>query len=90
LYLAVDENATEQPFLTCFPNPTKGNLRIETNDRVSQIQIFNLDWQVQSVHSSEVANNTQEFDLCRLSAGIYIVQVVFENGQVQNEKIVLH
>jgi hypothetical protein len=66
-----------------YPNPTNGKLHIESKEPISQISIFNLLGQ-----NIEKKQNTNQIDLSKAKAGIYLLNIEDENGNSQTHKIV--
>jgi hypothetical protein len=67
--------------LQVYPNPTAGELNIETDGQIRTIQIFN-------VSGKQVFETNQiHFDIAHLPAGTYIVAVQTERG-ISRQKIV--
>ena len=66
-----------------YPNPTNGILYIESKQPISQISVFNLLGQ-----SIEKKQNTNQIDLSKTEAGVYLLKFEDANGNSQTHKIV--
>ncbi len=66
-----------------YPNPTSGVLYIESKLPISQISVFTILGQ-----SIERKQNTNQIDLSKAEAGVYILNIEDENGNSQTHKIV--
>ena len=69
-----------------FPNPTSGEVTIDCDKVINQIDILNYMGQV--VYSSEVNTTTIKTDISQLSAGTYFVRIKTEVGTQTNKLIV--
>lgn len=74
------------PDVNVFPNPTSGLLNIETSQRIRQVHVYD-------VLGNNLAKNVQfkgskYIDVRNLPKGIYILEVVFENGQKKSKRII--
>ena len=69
-----------------FPNPTSGEVTIDCDKVINQIDIMNYMGQV--VYSSEVNTTTIKTDISQLSAGTYFVRIKTEVGTQTNKLIV--
>ncbi len=66
-----------------FPNPTSGVLYIESKLSISKISVFNLLGQ-----SIERYQNTNQIDLSKAEAGVYLLKFEDASGNSQTQKIV--
>jgi Secretion system C-terminal sorting domain len=66
-----------------YPNPTKNYFTIESNQKVSSIELYNSIGQIVFVE-----NNTNIIQVTNLSKGIYIMKVNLENGSITKKVIV--
>ena len=69
-----------------FPNPTSGEVTIDCDKVINQIDIMNYMGQV--VYSSDVNATTIKTDISQLSAGTYFVRIKTEVGTQTNKLIV--
>ena len=75
--IGIDEyNA--QADLSIYPNPTSGSLRVELNETIIDISIYNTAGTL--IQSIMVGNNQAALDLSDLDRGMYLLQVRSENG----------
>jgi len=72
-----------------FPNPTKGILSVEIKDYTDNLQAeFRLtDLSGRTVIDRKISGDNQTFDLSRLAAGIYLLQIRI-NGESAVRKII--
>ncbi len=73
-----------QNSVTVFPNPTDGQINIETKSAGAQIEIYNLNGQL--IHSALSVSTLTQIDLSSRAKGIYFVKVSDKNS-VYNGKI---
>jgi hypothetical protein len=81
-----------QPKLNIFPNPTSAILNVEFENlpsKVSSISVQNmLGIKVLCTENIQLsADNKTNLDLSTLPEGIYILQVIYENGTTSSQKI---
>lgn len=77
------ESNDDFTFVNVFPNPTAGQLFVETGVPFFQIRLFNLNGR-QLLHSKDL----RELDISELSSGMYYLTVQ-SGGKIENFKIVL-
>lgn len=78
----VAENIEKDEILHIWPNPTRDDLTIQTDQLVEEIKVFNLSGQVvfaQKVHANNVSFSVQNFE-----KGIYILHVVGSESTAQS------
>ena len=76
-YTSVDENNAEN--VAVYPNPTSGNVNIVAN-AIKQITVVNMMGQV--VMTQNVDNDNVTIDMSAFNNGMYIVNILTENGNV--------
>ena len=69
-----------------YPNPTNGNLYINTNANMKSISIINVMGQV--VYNKATEGTETVIDMAQFGNGIYMVSIVTENGTSVNRIIV--
>lgn len=69
-----------------YPNPVKNTLNIQSEKNINSVAIYNMAGQTVLNHKLDASNST--FNISSLSAGVYIVKAVLENGQVETFKII--
>ena len=77
--LTIDETTQE---MKIFPNPTKGELKIETNEQIEKITVFDI------IGNIILTSKSTENDLSELPNGIYFLKIYTKNG-VYTEKIII-
>lgn len=73
----------DEKSLNIYPNPAKDFLTIDTSENIANLKVVNILGERMSCKL-----NSNRLDISHLEAGIYIVQVEFENGVKLNNKIV--
>lgn len=82
--LGVDDESKSD--FSYYPNPVKNTLTINAEKNVKSIDIYNMTGQ--TVFNQKLISNNSTFNISSLTAGIYMVKVVLENGQVETFKII--
>lgn len=68
-----------------YPNPSKGHLSFESNEKINNISLYNLNGQL--VGKYLIENN--ELNLGLYSTGFYTAKIELENGETLFEKLIL-
>lgn len=71
-----------------YPNPTNGQVTVQTTSGVSRIEIIDITGKV--LVSRENCRTTEEFDLSSYAAGTYHVSIRLDAGDIINELILKH
>lgn len=66
-----------------FPNPTTGELTVQTEEKIETITVFNILGQ-----KVRTANHTDKLDLSSLEPGVYWTQILFKNKSSLVRKVV--
>lgn len=85
---SINENLSSKNNLSLYPNPVTNFLNIESkNNKIETIQIIDImgNW----VENIIVESNQIQIDLSHLNNGIYFVMSIFENGQINKNKILM-
>ncbi|MCH8903368.1 MAG: T9SS type A sorting domain-containing protein [Bacteroidetes bacterium] len=69
--------------LKLFPNPVKDVLRIESEEKIEKIEIFDVSGKTLAI----IENPTREVSLNKLNPGIYTVRVTFATGNYAVRKV---
>ena len=72
---------------TVFPNPTSGKVRIQGNEVIQSVRLLNLQGQQVGTYAPK-RTETFTLDTSSLTSGMYLVQVTYQKGQV-NERIIV-
>ena len=74
-------------FITIFPNPTTGGLRIQEFkcSRVQRVEVYDIYGRKQSYVSSVTCN---EIDISHLRAGVYFVKIETDAGEVVKKVVI--
>ena len=76
---------TEEENIIIYPNPVKNTLNINTEHKVVEINLVNIQGQV---IKNIKANNITTIDVSDITEGIYILQLNFENNHTITKKII--
>ena len=79
------ENINTKINISASPNPTTGELIINTNDDILSITIYNI---IGEEITSEIVEKNNILDLRKLINGIYYVNITTEKG-ISTKKIIL-
>ncbi len=80
----IGTDAVQAQTFRLFPNPSRGQLNIQSTESLNRVDIYNIEGQLlQSVSG----NNITEFTLDG-AAGVYTLRLFAQNGQVQVAKVV--
>ena len=78
--LGISENEISHSQI--YPNPTNGILYIKSKQPISQISVYSILGQRIATH-----RNTNQIDLSKAEAGVYLLKIEDENGNSQTHKI---
>jgi hypothetical protein len=82
------QNTMTKDAFNMYPNPVKdGNLSVLANQGIEQLSIFALNGQLIS-RQNEINDIMLNVDVRALTAGMYWVEVVFQNGKVERKKLI--
>ena len=86
--LSVDDVQEASSTFSLYPNPVKGNnFTINTDSGIEKIMIYNLSGS--KLKELKGNNSTQQnIDVEGFSAGIYLVQVMLDNGKIDTAKLI--
>lgn len=84
-YVGIDE--IEGTSLSLYPNPTVGQLNVESSSAVASVVIYNMVGQ--QVATQYGLGNKGMMNLSNLSNGSYTMQLVLENGNTITRKFVI-
>ena len=78
--------------LSIFPNPTTDFAKIKTKMPIQQIQLYNLYGQQIDGISTQTNSLLQELiiDLSDYQNGVYLLELIYENGEKTSRKIIKH
>lgn len=80
--LSTEENSRVP--IAIYPNPTKNNIRFNTNQNIDRVVIYNVNGQVINEYQN-ITNNT--ISTAKLNAGFYIIEYELD-GQKYSQKII--
>jgi len=83
--LGVDDDSQANA-LQLFPNPTDGNLTINTRERMDSIEIYNVIGR--KVKTLRPNSNRMETSISDLANGIYLVRITTDNGAEITKKLI--
>lgn len=75
------------PILRIFPNPVSDNLHIESDTTILSIRVFNITG-IQLVEKTVDSDYGTTLNISRLSPGLYIIRVCFQDGKVITRRFV--
>ena len=81
-YNQVSTPEKENILFKIYPNPTKGILHLENFDAISQLNVYSLGGRL-----CYTATPKQIIDLSNLEPGLYFIQSITTNGDIQTTKI---
>ena len=84
--VGIEQLTMDNGQLKIAPNPTSGAITISAASEIEQLQIFDITGRL--VHSQTPANKEVVFDTGILAKGVYLVQALLRDGEVQRGKIV--
>ena len=78
--------------LTIFPNPTTDFIKIKAKSPIQHIQLYNLYGQQINKIATPTNSLLQEviLDLRKYKKGVYLLNLVYENGEKTSQKIIKH
>lgn len=84
----VDENTQGQlTTLHVYPNPTKGNLYIENNERnISDWEIYTAQGKLISQSNNTYSIHQKQIDVSDYHAGIYLIKIKYADGGSENKR----
>ena len=80
-------NGAESANVTLYPNPTVGQLNIESAENISRVTIYNALGQ-QVVANTNLGNKTV-MDLTNLPKGAYTMHLSLQNGETVIRKFII-
>jgi len=87
--LSVHQLSSESvPYAKIFPNPFKNSIHIESK-KIKQLTIYDLNGRVLMTLSNQNGKDYMTIDLSDFSKGIYLINIITENG-ILTEKIIKH
>ena len=84
VYEATEENGEDLNHVSFYPNPTTGQFTVE-GANVARVEVYNLVGQ--KVHEAE--GKSVSIDAAEWNKGIYLVNIVEQNGAVVTKKLVV-
>lgn len=80
--------ATNSIATKVYPNPTNGNLTIETTNTIEKIEILDINGKL-VVSENNVNTNNITMNVGSLTNGVYVLRAKLVSGEVANSRIVL-
>jgi len=81
--LASSTKEIEAPFVRIFPNPTADFIKIEAQESIQKIELYDIQGR-----RMNISFKTSNIDLSFLENGIYILKVILKDGQDFTDKVV--
>jgi len=91
--IADDVETDNYPSVQIYPNPTSGELRVESGElRVENVEIFDITGRAITIHYSHTHYSHTHYsrptlDISYLSTGVYFLRITTENGVVTKKII---
>lgn len=85
--LSVAEENLEAENISIYPNPTNETLYIKTKESITAIEIRTLDGRLVQYDLTQTSNNHYEFNLSKIAAGIYLMNITTTNGKTTKKII---
>ena len=79
------EDIKEDNLITLYPNPTKNELKISSENIINSIEIFNS--LGQRVYQEKINSNTKTIDISSFVNGVYILGAITDNGVIRKKVI---
>lgn len=73
--------------LTVYPNPSNGEVVVNTSETITNIQVFNTLGEVVIAENYSDQQTSKRIDLSDMPGGIYMIQVTLSNGTLLTSKI---
>ncbi|MDL2257337.1 leucine-rich repeat protein [Bacteroidales bacterium OttesenSCG-928-I14] len=84
--VGLDEWRMDSGELRVFPNPTKGELRIESGERrMENVEVFDINGKQLSTFNFQ--QSTQEIDISHLPNGIYFIKIKTDEGEISRKVV---
>ncbi|WP_312767646.1 T9SS type A sorting domain-containing protein [Epilithonimonas sp.] len=68
--------------ITVYPNPTTDRIFVSGNKKVTSLELYNIAGQ------KVLQFNENNLDLTSLTAGVYVLKIKTENGEISSSKII--
>lgn len=68
--------------ITVYPNPTADYIYVSGNKKIASLELYNSNGQ------KVLKTNESKMDLASVTAGVYILKIVTENGEISSSKII--
>jgi len=79
--VGIDENLFDN--ISIFPNPTSGDLRIESGElKIESVEIYDIYGRILSSNHLITSSSHHLINISHLSAGVYFMKINTEKGQV--------
>nr|WP_315149422.1 starch-binding protein [uncultured Flavobacterium sp.] len=83
--LTVSDKETENNDFVLFPNPTYGTVKIESNEKINEVGVFDLKGALVSFQS---IGNNQQIELGNLIPGYYVLKMITEKRETIYKQII--
>jgi hypothetical protein len=91
LFVGIDDISTGSMSIQVYPNPTRGELRIENGKlRIENVEIFDVMGKKQKAESRKQKENltvSRSYDLTVFPSGIYFLRIQTENGVITKKVV---
>jgi hypothetical protein len=73
---------------TIYPNPTDGEMRIETEGNLQSYELYSVDDRF--IESKRLSMYSSSMDFTRAAQGVYNLLLIFGDGTIQTERVVIY
>lgn len=80
-----DELSAKVNFIEVYPNPSSGRIKINTDFNIQKIEVYNFKGQL----VKNLNNQSNQFEL-PTPKGVYLIQLIGEDGSRYSEKVLKH
>jgi hypothetical protein len=82
-----EKQAMEESQLTVYPNPTSGVIKVDSEEKLEELQLIN--YRGQLVRSEKGQSYNATMNLRGLPQGVYILRVLIQNKNWEHRKLIL-
>ncbi|GGG45990.1 hypothetical protein GCM10007332_04340 [Epilithonimonas arachidiradicis] len=75
-------NEIHKKSITIYPNPTTDYIYVSGNKKIASLELYNSNGQ------KVLKTNESKLDLASVTAGVYILKIITENGEISSSKII--
>ncbi len=88
--LSINNPTQELSNITIYPNPTNGELEIESkNLRINKIEVLDIKGKIVLSHPFNILSVNHRIDISNLNSGIYFIKVITTQGEIVKKLVKL-